>query len=95
MVICRKNLYDRYAEWVFAICNEMEKYVRYSSYSNSSRLFGYVIELLTPVFFIHNNCKIKTMNIVFEGERLRFPSWRQSEGVHIHLSGYCLEIHKK
>lgn len=46
MVICKKELYNQYAEWVFTICNEMEKYVRYSSYSNSSRLFGYVIELL-------------------------------------------------
>lgn len=71
MVICRKSLYDRYASWVFSICNEMEKYVQYSSYPNSSRLFGYIIELLTPVYFLHHRCKIKEMEVLFQGKRFK------------------------
>ena len=63
MVVCKKELYDKYAEWVFSICFEMEKHVRYSGYSNSSRILAYVIELLTPLYFIHNNYKIKEIPI--------------------------------
>ncbi len=70
MVICRKDLYDKYAEWLFSICNEMEKYVKYSEYVNSSRLFGYTIELLTPIYFIHNRKKIKTMDVLVGGVKL-------------------------
>ena len=71
MVICKKSLYDQYAAWVFSICNEMEKYVKYSPYTNSSRLFGYVIELLTPVYFLHHRCKIKEMDVLFQGQKIR------------------------
>ena len=71
MVICKKALYDQYAEWIFSICNEMEKYVRYSGYTNSSRLFGYAIELLTPVYFLHNKCKIKEMEVLVQNKPLK------------------------
>lgn len=67
MVICKKTLYDQYAEWIFSICNEMEKYVKYSAYTNSARLFGYVIELLTPVYFLYHQCKIKETEVLFQG----------------------------
>lgn len=65
MVVCRKELYNKYAEWLFSICFEMEKYIRYSDYSNSSRLFGYVTELLTPIYFIHNSYRIKTIPVIW------------------------------
>ncbi len=71
MVICKKTLYDQYAEWIFSICNEMEKYVRYSGYTNSSRLFGYAIELLTPVYFLHNKCKIKEKEVLVQNKPLK------------------------
>ena len=71
MVICKKTLYDQYAAWMFSICNEMEKYVKYSEYTNSSRLFGYVTELLTPVFFLHHKCKIKEMDVLFENRPIK------------------------
>ena len=67
MVICRKELYNEYASWVFSICDEMEKYVMYSGYTNSSRLFGYIIEFLTPLYFLHNKFKIKEMQVLLAG----------------------------
>lgn len=71
MMVCRKELYDKYAEWAFSICFEMEKYVKYSSYSNGSRLLGYVLELLTPVYFLHNKCRIKKMAVNFDGHVIK------------------------
>ena len=67
MVICKKELYDKYAKWMFDICFEMEKYVIPSGYSNSRRCFGYNAELLTPIYFLHNNHKIKNVKILREG----------------------------
>ena len=67
MVICKKELYDKYAKWMFDICFEMEKYVIPSGYSNSRRCFGYIAELLTPIYFLHNNHKIKNVKILREG----------------------------
>lgn len=75
MVVCKKELYDKYAEWMFSICLEMEKYIRYSGYLNSKRLFGYVTELLTPIFFIHNKCKIKSMDVLLGGKMIN-QSWK-------------------
>lgn len=37
MVVCKKELYDKYAEWMFSICSEMEKYVRYSGYQKDRK----------------------------------------------------------
>lgn len=73
LMVCKKELFDKYAEFAFNICFEMEKYVRYSPYFNGKRIFGYVLELLTPIFFIHNKCKIKQMDVSFCGNTLTMP----------------------
>lgn len=62
MLLCRKTLFDQYAEWIFSILFECEKYVKLSSYSRARRLYGYLSEFLLPVFFIHNGIKIKPMS---------------------------------
>lgn len=77
MLVCRKVLYDKYAEWLFGILFEMEKYVRYSGYTNSSRVIGYIAELLTPVYFLHHHCKIKECAFRFDG-KLRKLSLKQT-----------------
>lgn len=84
MVVCRKELFDQYAEWLFSIMFEMEKYVRYSPYTNSSRVFGYVGELLTPVFFIHNRKKIKGMKVLMHGKRLQKSVIRRMAAHFLH-----------
>ena len=71
MVICKKELYDKYAEWMFSIFEEMGKYVKSSGYTNGKRMFAYMSELLTALFFIHNNCKIKEIPVTFDGKVLK------------------------
>lgn len=75
MVVCKKTLFDEYAQWLFGILFECEKYIRYSGYSNSKRVMGYLAELLCPVYFIHNHYKIKEMPVLVNGE-LRLHSWQ-------------------
>lgn len=59
MLICRKSLYDKYAEWIFGLLAECESRIKLSPYSRGRRVFGYIAEILTPVFFLKNGCKIK------------------------------------
>lgn len=61
MVICKKELYDQYAEWMFSILFECEKYIKMSPYSNARRTIGYLAEMITQVYFIHNKMKIMTV----------------------------------
>ena len=68
LIVCRKDLFDRFAEWMFSIFDEVEKYYKPSGYSNSKRALAYIAEVLTAVYFIHNQCKIKEMPMVFEGK---------------------------
>ncbi len=61
MFLCRRELFEKYAEWIFSILFECEKYVKLSSYSRARRLYGYLAEFLMPVFFLHNGYIIKPM----------------------------------
>lgn len=71
MVICKKELYDQYAEWMFQILFECEKFIKISPYSNAKRTMGYLAEMITQVFFIHNRKRIKTVPFFrVEGENL-------------------------
>ena len=62
MLICRKELFDKYAEWIFSILFECEKHIKPSPYSRARRVYGYLAEFLTPVFFLHNGYKIKPLH---------------------------------
>lgn len=59
LLLCRKELFDKYAEWIFSILFECEKYVKLSSYSRARRLYGYLAEFLMPVYFMHNGYRLK------------------------------------
>lgn len=60
MLLCRKSLFDEYAEWMFSILGECEKSVKPSPYTNGRRALAYMAELLTGVYFIHRGLRIKT-----------------------------------
>ena len=61
MLLCRKGLFDDYCQWMFTILEECEKYVKPAPYTNARRALAYMAELLTGVYFIHRQLKIKTV----------------------------------
>lgn len=65
MMFCKKDLFDKYAEWLFTILAEVEKNAKVSGYSYQSRIFGFMGEILTPLFFLHNCQKIKYQPILY------------------------------
>ena len=61
MLLCKKELFDEYCEWIFSVLGECEKYVKPSPYTNGRRALAYMAELLTGVYFIYKRMKIKTV----------------------------------
>lgn len=65
MYIARKDISDKYSEWIFSILFEVEKKVDISKYSaQESRIFGYMSERLLSVWLHHNKYKIKEKRII-------------------------------
>lgn len=61
MLLCRKPLFDDYCEWMFGILGECEKYIKPAPYTNAKRVLAYMAEMLTGVYFIHRQLRIKTV----------------------------------
>lgn len=63
MFIMKKDLADRYCEWLFDILNELEKRIDITQYdAYQARLFGRVSELLLNVWLEKNNIKYKEVS---------------------------------
>lgn len=64
MFLCKKELFDDFAEWQFSILFDLEKYILKSEYSRPRRLFGYLSEGLLPFYMKLNGLRIKEMPLV-------------------------------
>lgn len=65
MLICSKQLFDSYCEWLFKILFEFEDIVDLSDYSKSQkRIFGYVSEILLNVWLIKNQNTVKMFPMI-------------------------------
>jgi len=63
MFVCRKTVFDDFAKWQFSVLAECEKHIKLTGFVSTDRVFGYISEYLLPIYFLHNNKKIKTMEI--------------------------------
>lgn len=67
MFIMSYNNFDAYCSWLFSLLDKVESSVKLSPYSSYQRLFGYLGEILLPVYVQKNKLKIKEKPIVFTG----------------------------
>lgn len=58
MMICRKELFDDYAKWLFPLLSECEKYMRESPYSRGRRALAYLGEYFMPVYMLYHHYRI-------------------------------------
>lgn len=66
MFIMRKDLVDKYCEWLFDILSEVEERLDVSEYSDyEKRVFGRISELLLDVWLIKNNIGYSEVPLVF------------------------------
>ena len=85
MFVMRREIFNKYCEFLFSILFECDKYMRPLPYTNSMRRMGFIGEFLTPIFCISNNLKIKFEPIVsMVGEKAICSSdFKQKIKIHI------------
>lgn len=94
MMICKKELFDQYAEWIFPLLSECEKYMRLSPYSRGRRALAYLGEYFMPVYMMYHHYRIyTTQNVSSPIERCkntRFNLKKMFNKYH-HLALYSLK----
>lgn len=66
--VCKKEQWDRYYSWLFAVFGELEPLIDMTGYSEQDkRLYGYLSERLMSVYFEKNECKVKGYRIHIVG----------------------------
>ena len=71
MFICRKELADKYFEWLFDILDKAMDEIDFSSYGeNQKRIFGFLSERLINVYVQKNNLKIKEKPIYINDRKI-------------------------
>lgn len=67
MLICKRDLFNRYCEWLFAILFEVEKRTDISNYSDAeARIYGYLSEILLNVWIQYNHLNVKHYNVIVD-----------------------------
>lgn len=66
MIICRKNVFNTYCQWLFDILGEIEKRIDVSHYDTyQKRVYGFLGERLLRVWLVNNTFNIKELVINF------------------------------
>ena len=65
MFITSKEVFIGYSKWLFDILFETEKHIKLSPYTYYRRIFGFMSEILLPVYCEKNRLKIKECPIYF------------------------------
>ncbi len=57
MFIMKREVFERYCEFLFKILFEVEKHIKLSPYAYYRRVYGFMGEMLLPLFCYHNKLK--------------------------------------
>ncbi len=64
MFIAKKELFDRYCEWLFSVLFEVQKHVTAKEDAYQNRVYGFLSERLMNVFIKHHGLKIYEDDII-------------------------------
>ena len=64
LLIVKKNLFDKYSEWLFSILQDVENKIDLSDKKNF-RLLGYMAERLLNLYVSHNKLRVKEVPQIF------------------------------
>lgn len=83
MMVCSKELYDRYCEWLFSIFDEAENYIDASGYDDyHKRVYGFLSEFLLYVYTEVNRLKVFECKVGMTDEK------RETAEIKEVLAGY-------
>ena len=70
MMICRKELYDEYCQWLFDILLELQKRTDMSNYDDyCKRLFGFLSEILLYIWSEYKHLQVFEAHVALIGEK--------------------------
>jgi hypothetical protein len=70
MIICKRELFDAYVNWLFEIFFKMEPQMDFSGYDDyHKRVFGFLSEFLLKVYVIVNDLKVHESVVGMVGEK--------------------------
>ena len=69
MFIMKREVFEQYCEFLFKILFEVEKHIKLSPYAYYRRVYGFMGEMLLPLFCYHNKLKIRRQRILFVDEQ--------------------------
>lgn len=74
MLIAPKKIFDAYCDFLFPVLFEAEKHIDISSYDNyQKRIYGFISERMLNVFILHENLRVKEINVAVTGEKAEIP----------------------
>lgn len=78
MFIMKRDIFDRYCEWLFAVLFELEKRLDISEYSPyDARVFGFVSERLLDIYLEKNGIRYQEVPYVFmEQQNWLVKGWK-------------------
>jgi hypothetical protein len=94
MLICKKELFDQYAEWLFDVLFECEKYIKPSPYTRGRRALAYMGEYLLPVYIMHHECKIRCARYT-DGKGHAKPYYGLKHRIAYNMIHWLIIRHKK
>ncbi|PHU37544.1 capsular biosynthesis protein [Agathobacter ruminis] len=81
MMICKKELYDAYMEFLFGTLFELEKRITVEEEdSYHRRIFGFISEFLQYVWIVHRNLKVYECMVGMLGEKAETREVKQQLG---------------
>ncbi len=86
MMVCRKELYDAYCEWLFGIFEKAEEKIDASGYDDyHKRVYGFLSEFLLYVWTRAQGLKVCECKVGMTGEK------RETAEIKDRLSGYFMK----
>lgn len=71
MFFTSRKVFDAYCAWLFPLMEEIESHVRLSGYKFQKRIYGFMSEMMLPLYCIHNKLKIKFVPVCMIGDDTR------------------------
>lgn len=64
MFFTRKEIFEDYCQWLFPMLEELERYIKVVDYPFQKRTYGFMGEILLPLYCQHNGLKIKHLPVL-------------------------------
>lgn len=97
MIVCKKELFDAYSEWLFGILLRVKERVDVEHYDNyRKRVFGFISEILLLVYTTHNGLTVKECKVGMPEEKVETREVKEQLADYFALgdaegAGMCLK----